>query len=247
MMLRSSSTPVLGSLLSSYSETPQKHPAPNNHHIKISSNHNGGFQNIAKSVTNSPSVSGIKNSFRRVQSDGNLEELGKFSCTNADEFTFSDLKVAQKPILEAIPSFSSGEGYDSDGEVEGNYDRFVMRNLVSQEVRRSVNGYDDVGSFRGEGKMYLAAGTGVPATGIPDGGGCGGGGGRSCRPVDFSRDGGDSGGLSMEQHYKNMLEQSPGNSLFLRNYAHFLHQVSPQYQITSFTVVQILYFSLFHY
>ncbi|KAL8545586.1 hypothetical protein ACS0TY_005644 [Phlomoides rotata] len=216
MMLRSSSTPVLGSLLSSYSETPPKHSTPHNHCIKLSSNSNGGFHNIAKSVTNSPSVSDNKSRFRRVQSDGNLEGLVNPSHTNADEFTFSDLKVAQKPMLEAIPSFSSGEGYDSDEGVEGNSDRLVNRNLISQEVGRSVNGYGDVGFFRGEGKMYLA----VPATGFPDGGGYGGGGG-SCRPVDFGRDGG---GLSMEEHYKNMLEQSPGNSLFLRNYAHFLYQ-----------------------
>lgn len=239
MILRSSSTPILGSLLSSFSESPQKHPTPNVHQnsTKLSCN-NGEFQNVAKSLLHSPFVT--QNGIRRVQSEGNLDELGNASY-NVDDFSLSNQyskKFTHKPkgcTLEAIPSFSylnletGSEDYDGEEEEEEeNYNPFRVQNLVYEEERTNANGYPYMG-FQGEGKMYLATGIGVQAIGLfYDGGdgGCGGGGG-SYRPVDFSRDGGDSRGLSMEEYYKNMLEENPGNSLVLRNYAQFLYQVSP--------------------
>ncbi|KAI3445354.1 hypothetical protein Pfo_002019 [Paulownia fortunei] len=257
MMLRSSSTPVLGSLLSSFSESPNhnhhqcdlhgatpKHPPSSIHQncSKLSCT-NGGSQNVTKSLLHSPSVAEFKgttstqNGFRRVQSEGNLQELANASY-NVDEFCFSNQyfkKFARKPnccTLEAIPSFSLhnlGTPFEDDGsdeekelQVELNANPFSVQNLVSEEVRRNVNAYGSM-RFEGEGKMYLATGAGVPGIGFVDGSGCGGGGGSS-RPVDFNRDGGDSRGLSMEEYYKNMLEENPGNPLFLRNYAQFLYQ-----------------------
>ncbi|XP_019165681.1 PREDICTED: uncharacterized protein LOC109161635 isoform X2 [Ipomoea nil] len=51
--------------------------------------------------------------------------------------------------------------------------------------------------------------------GYPTGGSDGGRGGF---------DGGDSFGISTEEHYKKMVEENPGNPLLLRNYAQFLYQ-----------------------
>ncbi|KAK6159882.1 hypothetical protein DH2020_003263 [Rehmannia glutinosa] len=246
MLLRSSSTPVLGSLLQSFSESPNHNhhhhhqsdlPSSIHHNCTKLSFSNGGSQNVAKSLVQSPSVAEIKG-FRRVQSDGNLEELANASYNNVDELSFSK-KFARKPnfcTLEAIPSFShhnlgtSFEDDDSDDEdelqVEENANPLRIQNLVSEGV--STRKVDVFGSMRfdGVGKMYLASGPGVSGIGVVDGGGYGGagGGGSNYRPVGFNRDGGDSRRLSMEEYYKSMLEENPGNPLFLRNYAHFLYQ-----------------------
>ncbi|KAL3828092.1 hypothetical protein ACJIZ3_016894 [Penstemon smallii] len=254
MLLRSSSTPVLGSLISSVTESPNNNHHHSELHTQSSTIHqncskltcnNGGSQKFNKSLMNSPSIDRIpKTGFRRVQSEGNLEEL------DSDEFKFSNQyskKFARKPnlcSLESIPSFThhilgvslevddSDEEDDSEEEIEeteteengGN--SFSVDNFVSEEVRKSVNGYGDLG-FENEGKMYLATGLGISGLGFVDvcGNGGGHGGGGSYRPVAFNRDGGgDNRGVSMEEHYKSMMQGNPGNPLFLRNYAQFLYQ-----------------------
>ncbi|KAL2238710.1 UNVERIFIED_CONTAM: hypothetical protein Sindi_1062700 [Sesamum indicum] len=253
-MLRSSSTPVLGSLLPSFAESPnssshhlcelhgstQKH-TPNTIHGKLSCT-NGGSQNLSKSLFHSPSVAEIKgtsrssgNEFRRAQSEGNLQELVDASY-NVDEFSLSK-KSARKSnscTLEAIPSFSvhhpgarfedgdsddeeeaieeEGEVNDEELEVEDSVSPFRMENLLLEQMGTNVNGYGSSLRLEGEGKMYLAAGLGISGISFIDGGGSNGGGG-SYRPVAFDRDGGDSHGLSMEEHYKNMVEGDPGNPL----------------------------------
>lgn len=252
MLLRSSSTPVLGSLLQSFSESPShqselhKH-TPTSVHAKISCS-NGGSQDFRKSIFHSsPSLAEIKGSrsgFRRVQSDGNLEGLADASYS-VDEFS-----LAKKPgrrnsccTLEPIPSLSvhrlwtsfkddSGddeEGFEEEEEEEyGDYS--PVENLVLEQVGSNGNGNGN-GSLglglQSEGKMYLTAGIGSLGVDFAAGdGNSGGGGGRgSFRPVAFDRDGGDSSGVSMEEHYKRMLEANPGDPLFLRNYAHFLYQI----------------------
>ncbi|KAI3449823.1 hypothetical protein Pfo_006488 [Paulownia fortunei] len=260
MLLRSSSTPVLGSLLPSFSESPnnnnhhqselhgstQKH-TPNSVHGKLSCT-NGGSQSFRKSLFHSPSVAETKSTsgFRRVQSEGNLEELAD-APYNVDEFSLSK-KSARRTgccTLEAIPSFSLHhlgtpfEVDDSDDEeeieeeeengeeleLEDISNSLRVENLVLEQVRTNVNDYGSL-IFEGEGKMYLATGLGVSCINFVDvgGNGGGGGGGGSYRPVAFDRDGGDSRRVSMEEHYKIMLEGNPGNPLFLRNYAQFLYQ-----------------------
>ncbi|KAL9228257.1 hypothetical protein vseg_003858 [Gypsophila vaccaria] len=132
MMLRSSSTPVLGSLLSSYSESPNHH----NHHSEFNSPRHvpkrwsfhhtqAGHLHVTSpsshSFNSSPSVNaellsndrngGLKTGFRRAQSEGNLEDLLSDSCHKFDEFNHSNLskKFPRKPgcaVLQTIPSFS---------------------------------------------------------------------------------------------------------------------------------------------
>lgn len=69
-------------------------------------------------------------------------------------------------------------------------------------------------------EMYLAKGLGIGGSG----GGRGGRGGGRGRGGEFysAGYGGDSQGV--EEYYKKMVEENPGNPLFLSNYAQFLYQ-----------------------
>lgn len=278
MLLRSSSTPFLGSLLSSISESPSNHPELHGNALKhapspIHNNCcnaklscvNGGSQRLCKSVMASPSPSFSENKgtpqpgfLRRVQSEGNLEELTN-ALYNMDDFstpnqyTKRSAKKANFSSLEPIPASSphhklgaigdysyeeEHEEYsDQELDEEGNINPFTVENyFVFEEMRQSMNSYGTMQEKKNlssygtvEGKMYLASGIGISGGFVDVGGGGGfggrGGGGSSYRPVDFGRDGGRNRGLDLEEHYKRMLEGSPGNPLFLRNYAQFLHLV----------------------
>lgn len=68
-------------------------------------------------------------------------------------------------------------------------------------------------------KMFLARGLAV---------GCGGSGGRSGNGREFNSVGSSGDGSDnpeAEKHYKTMVEENPGNPLFLRNYAQFLYEI----------------------
>ncbi|KAJ4967756.1 hypothetical protein NE237_014457 [Protea cynaroides] len=144
MLLRSSSTPVLGSLLSS-SESPNrdfensssnnnKHPSSSDHTLKKISFSHGGLPNFRTFSCNSSPVShavvafsdfhgepnsASSSSFRRAQSDGNLEGLAASSCDFDDFHTTKPLsRASRRPsmsVLKTIPSFSF---YNSRGEPE---------------------------------------------------------------------------------------------------------------------------------
>lgn len=124
MLLRSSSTPVLGSLLPCHSESPNnnlsdataKHPPSTIYqaHNKLSL-HQTGSLNLSPVSFNSspisPSVNAGHRGFRRAQSDGNLKGLAYASCNNNDELSTPNLskKSSQRPsrsMLQTIPSFS---------------------------------------------------------------------------------------------------------------------------------------------
>ncbi|XP_042018121.1 uncharacterized protein LOC121765899 [Salvia splendens] len=248
MMLRSSSTPVLGSLLQSFSDSSNnssnsQHQSELHKQAKIScqcSSNGGGSQDFKKSLIHkSPSSSDIKvgsgGGFRRAQSDGNLERLGG----DASSYSFDDFnppkRSTRRTSLEAIPSFSANnlwtsfeddeddyEGIDADGEIGGGLDYNPVRaeQMVFEKVSRNAIAYGSEGlGSQSEGKMYLASGIGV--SGVDFAGRGGGGGGRgSYKPEDFDKEGG-----GVEEHYKRMLEQNPGDPLFLRNYAEFLYKI----------------------
>ncbi|XP_075508267.1 uncharacterized protein LOC142545154 [Primulina tabacum] len=259
MMLRSSSTPILGSLLSSFSESPNNYHHQSEYHgatVKHSTLQLGGSQKFSKFSLHSPSVGEIKatpdlsskKGFRRVQSEGNLEDQLVDASYNVDEFGFSNQsfkKVGRKhgrSNLEAIPSIlyrkmrtfdecdDNDEEYaeeeDDDFEAEESGNLFKVENLVLKEKRTDMIGYGGLKTEGDKGNMYLTAGLGVSDTTSLDGGGYvpGGGSGGSYKPVAFDRDGGDNQGVSMEEHYKRVLQENPGNPLFLRNYAQFLYQ-----------------------
>ncbi|VFR02050.1 unnamed protein product [Cuscuta campestris] len=201
MLLRSSSTPVLGSLIpdtSGHHHNHHHHPselATPTHHPKFKKFFFGPRKISCNSSPSSPSVSEVSGKgFRKVLSEGNLEVL---------EFPDRELKLAL-PVnggLETIPSFSyrgSRAGYGLAESEEEEEEEEEIDGAGTEMCLVTVNGAGDAGSD------------------------CGGGGGY--RPVDFYSGGGDSHGFNMEDHYKKMLEENPSNPLFLRNYAQFLYQ-----------------------
>ncbi|XP_058094869.1 uncharacterized protein LOC131240588 [Magnolia sinica] len=138
MLLRSSSTPVLGSLLSSFSDSPNNsfdsNKTPSDHLKKISFSHSthSNFHSficnsspISHSFASTPDFipeSGVSTKgFRRAHSDGNLAGLS----ANDDDFhnsVPSKLPRRPSPVLQTIPSFtvydSRGNEYDEEEEEE---------------------------------------------------------------------------------------------------------------------------------
>jgi hypothetical protein len=139
--------------------------------------------------------------------------------------------------LETIPSFSLSkqtglreeeEDEETDIEDEEGYGEFSVLNssngmMQTEEVK--VNDRVCRVSF-GNKEMYLAKGLGVDVSGDGIDGGCrGGNGGGDYSSMGSRGNDGDS-NHGVEEYYKKMVQQNPGNSLFLRNYAQFLYQVT---------------------
>ncbi|PON66834.1 Signal transduction response regulator [Trema orientale] len=279
MLLRSSSTPVLGSLLPSFAESPNN--IPNHHetkpttihhcHSKLSFHQTGSLNLSGVSCNSSPISPSIdcysNKGFRRAQSEGNLEGLA-FSSGGINEDQFRDSHLPKKfarrskcMMLQTIPSFSF---YNSRGEAEDEEEEEVTDTEDTEEreefgeneelFERGKRGGDAVMAMESTSlglenmvnnmtfteevrikdkiwnvgleqenelvthKMYLAKGLGV---GVGGGGGRGGGSG-DFNPFGSGGDEGDKQGV--EEYYKRMVEENPGNPLFLRNYAQFLYE-----------------------
>ncbi|KAI7730165.1 hypothetical protein M8C21_001453 [Ambrosia artemisiifolia] len=250
MMLRSSSTPVLGSLLS------PEHPNNHFHDItfhpyKISPIHKFSFVNQTVLSCNSSPISPAfgPRGIRRAQSDGNLESLmcskgnDNVDVNDDDDFSFfkPPKKVSHRCLLETIPSMSyhnsrfrsSGdESSDEEQEEEEKEDEEFSGFNIEKKVM-SLNkqmGYGnmekkyDVGESGSQ--MYLAKGLGVDAGfGCVDGGAAGsGGGGRNLSRGEGDGEGGGGDNHDVEEHYRKMVNECPGNPLLLGNYAQFLYQ-----------------------
>ncbi|XP_047167139.1 uncharacterized protein LOC124836104 [Vigna umbellata] len=266
MLLRSSSTPVLGSLLSNFTDSPNnsihsetshaiKHFPPTGvpqHYHKLHVPQTGSFTLPSFSCGSSPISPSIgelerKNKgFRRVQSDGNLQDLA-YSCNNEDILEFSDPSKRFPTrnrclMLETIPSFSLGkhsglrleeedeemESESEEGEEKGVEGLSVVNGVILSEAWKAKDGVcrvsfgeqEEVGSGK---EMYLAKGLGVECCG--DGiGGCIGGGGGSSDHNPLGSGGNDGDRHDVEEYYKKMVKENPGDPLFLRNYANFLYQ-----------------------
>lgn len=257
MLLRSSSTPVLGSLLSSFTDSPSngihcetthvvKHLPPlpatsvSHHNNKLSLYQTGSLSLSSFSCNSSPispSIADIDSNrgFRRAQSESNLEDLAYASNKSVltlqtiASFWFSNYKGLREEDEEDEESeFEEGE------EEEGILDTMerIKSMLVTEEVRVENGtcsvGFGELEEMTGGKEMYLAMGLGIEGCGDGLGGCRGGGGGGS---GDYNSTGSGSGGddgerQGVEEYYKRMVEENPGNPLFLRNYAQFLYQVS---------------------
>ncbi|XP_054800791.1 uncharacterized protein LOC129304958 [Prosopis cineraria] len=256
MLLRSSSTPVLGSLLSSFSESPcnsmhfetilaRKHlpPLPTTsvpHHNHKLSFHQTGPINLSFSSTSSPISPSIADldrhrGFRRAQSEGNLEDLAYASCKKS-LFTLDTIQSF---------SFSSHKGLREEEEEEGEESDFEeeeeeweeengisstmegVKSLIVTEDERVENGVCSVG-FDKQEKMSVKEthpAMELGTEGCGDGmGGCRGGDGGSGDHNSMGSGGHDGERHEVEEYYKRMVEENPGNPLFLRNYAQFLYQ-----------------------
>lgn len=222
MLLRSSSTPILGSLLSSSSSN----KSPNHHHHgpldKATSLPSSSFSHPPKpsfSFHPSPNQDPSTLGFRRAQSDGNLHSL-----------LSSDHK--SNPALDTIPSFSmySSRGQEEDcDEEEEEEDQFDEEGTSmgfsfvgqSQNLNLVGDSRDNVSSSSVL-PLFLARGLGIDrlGSGLLSAGGGGGGGGNGS--VSNGYGGGES---DTEMYYKRMVDENPSNALFLSNYAQFLYQV----------------------
>ncbi|XP_028758301.1 uncharacterized protein LOC114717345 [Neltuma alba] len=259
MMLRSSSTPVLGSLLSSFPESPcnsmhfetshvVKHLSPlpttsvPHHNHKLSFRQTGPLNLSSFSSTSSPISPSIADldlhrGFRRAQSEGNLEDLAYASSCNKSLFT-----------LDTIPSFSfrnykglreedEEDEEESEFEEEEEEDEWeeekeisstmegVKNLIVTEEVRVEKGtcraGFDEQEKISvKETHPTVWFGT----EGCGDGmGGCKGGGGGG-EDNSMGSGGYDGERHEVEEYYKRMVEENPGNPLFLGNYAQYLYQ-----------------------
>lgn len=259
MLLRSSSTPVLGSLLSSHGESPgpghghghSHHEAAGKHSYTAAFGHNHlkiPFHAPTFSCSSSPISPSVVDSnhkgFRRAQSEGNLEELVASDMNEDDRFCepyqarkFGLVRPRSGVVLQTIPSFSfyrTGDGYEDEEEEteinDGEDERDEFEDSrIGKPMMALKEGLLDIGGEIGphafEGKeMFLAKGLGIGTNQSGGYGGCGRGGG-SCQ-VNCGGDGRENHGV--EEHYKRMVDENPNNSLFLRNYAQFLHQVKLQ-------------------
>ncbi|XVF81062.1 hypothetical protein PTKIN_Ptkin15bG0126300 [Pterospermum kingtungense] len=272
MLLRSSSTPVLGSLLSSITDSPNNYNHyetsngnPFRHYPSISFHHQNhtklsfhpspaGFVNLSTKVScgsspMSPSVvdqlfSDFDNrkGFRRAQSEGNLEGLVHAACDGNEEFYNQNqpkkLSARHKGfMLETIPSFSlhnwrarceeeEEDESDLDREeeesvmaVNGSHENMLLTDEVKVADKIWNVGLEDEPRLVGQ-EMFV--GTGGGNGGGVSGGGGGGWGGGEFNQAGSGGDGGDH--HEVEEYYKRMVEENPGNPLFLSNYAQFLYQ-----------------------
>ncbi|EOX94322.1 Tetratricopeptide repeat-like superfamily protein, putative isoform 1 [Theobroma cacao] len=159
-----------------------------------------------------------------------LQTIPSFSFYNSnarceEEEDESDLEEEEEELKENEELLDSGEERVTamNGNLE--FNAFRMENiLLNEEVKgKSWNvGFEDEGGLVGE-KMFLARGLstdGGSAGGVS--GGSGGGGGGEFNPAGSGGDGANNHGV--EEHYRRMVEENPGNPLFLGNYAQFLYQ-----------------------
>ncbi|MQL94459.1 hypothetical protein Taro_027111 [Colocasia esculenta] len=285
MLLRSASTPILGSLLASSScAVPYFYESPNHGAAggsgnplerthsdtlhKLSFHPHGGaaahgphlnaaasYHAFSCQFSPSPAAPEVGpfagGSFRRVCSDGNLQDLAGVDCLDEprrrpnQQQHFPAAGYRRATVLKTIPSFSfqsSKEREDNPdvvAEVEGIEEEEEARNKC--RIERSVT----IGeSFSGElfpgdkasavgnageepvaAPLFLARGLGLgvgdAGSGLIVGFGDGAGGRGGEHPVTLGNGGEQS---DMEAYYKKMVEEDPNNALFLRNYARFLYQ-----------------------
>ncbi|CAN1131477.1 hypothetical protein LINPERHAP2_LOCUS6424 [Linum perenne] len=259
MLLRSSSTPVLGSLIPSFND------GITNHHHESSCcsgspslfKHNQSVVSKRSSYHSSPTMSPDLSSsssrgggFRRVRSDGNLEALAAYDSGNEKGSGKEEPHVNHRPprfptrmhtrcsTLDTIPSFSlsSSETLDEGDlleEEEGVEVNDVLIGRGKTELCDDLKVDAVVGSSGyGRDEMHIASGLGIQLIASYHGDGEDGGGGRKGGNGGLGGGGGgyNPGGgegddmQGTEEYYKRMVLENPGDSLFLRNYAHFLHQ-----------------------
>ncbi|CAL9756758.1 uncharacterized protein LOC103980421 [Musa acuminata AAA Group] len=243
MMLRSSSTPILGSLLSSSSSL-HFSESPNNFHP-----HNSPNPNLhTLSCHFSPASDGLHDQspslgIRRSRSDGNLHS---FLSEQSDDPNHHyhllppSLKCSSArrahPALESIPSFSlrnpntlpeeeeeEEEEDDQENDEQGAAGGF---GFASDDRKGGLKYPNPDAESPAPPPLFLARGLGIDRVGsglLTAGGGDGGiGGGRSGKWDVLTGNGGEQ--SDVETYYKKMVEENPSNALFLRNYAQYLYQ-----------------------
>lgn len=124
-------------------------------------------------------------------------------------------------MLESIPSFSNYNSNAEDGGEEE--DREFEDRFKSKNVTRDVKLKDEDRKVE-NGTVTASRGSSLEKLLGFEGGAGGRGGGELNSLGGGSGDGGENQGV--EEYYRRMVEENPGNSLFLGNYAQFLYQAS---------------------
>ncbi|KAG6500085.1 uncharacterized protein LOC121994127 [Zingiber officinale] len=197
MMLRSSSTPLLGSLLSS----PGHH-----HHASDSPHHHHPFTCQFCPPSASDSAHDSAGFLRRTLSEGNLRSV--FS----DDLPSKSSSAAARRAAHPSPHGISSSLYNPTTVAEEDEAR---EDDVSDEELDFVPGLKRCESGSPAlPPLFLARGLGIDRLGS----------GLLTASVDWGSS--IAGGLhsDVEAHFKKMVEENPSNALFLRNYAEFLYQ-----------------------
>lgn len=199
MMLRSSSTPLLGSLLLS---SPGYH-----HHAADSPHHLHPFTCHFSPPAASDSAHDPAGSLRRTLSDGNLRSV--FSDDLPPKLSSAAARRAARPAPHGIssslysPPAVAEEDEAREDDVSDEELDFVFGMTQSESGSPALP------------PLFLARGLGIDRLGS----------GLLTASVDLGSS--FAGGLQsdVEAHFKKLVEESPSNALFLRNYAEFLYQV----------------------
>ncbi|XP_062079680.1 uncharacterized protein LOC133784270 [Humulus lupulus] len=182
MLLRSSSTPVLGSLLPSFAESPNN--IYNHYETKPATVQNSpnkfafpqnGYLNLCSVSSNSSPISPPidsnqvkKNCLERTQSEGNLEGLAYASYVNSEDHIRDSPVTKMFPrrpkclMLQTIPSFSfrnsSGELEDEEEdeyeEEEIDIEDAEEREELEEEDEREMRGGDVVMAMAMQGNGF---------------------------------------------------------------------------------------------
>ncbi|CAA7398939.1 unnamed protein product [Spirodela intermedia] len=250
---RTHSDTIHGKLSFPHGGAAHNHGHNHSHPLNASSFHGFSLQ-LSNPPTASPAEPhpGAPVGFRRVQSEGNLKEMA-VADLHDEHRRPSNLPQPNKshrrppPVLETIPSFSvyssRFDGRYGEAVVEEEEDELdeeemseesptTHRNVVGEFFSSGEKGkvVMKTGGEPGVSPLFLARGLGLEfgdtasglILGIGDsGGGIGGGGGAGGRSLLVDSSGSQS---DMEAYYKKMVEEDPGNSLLLRNYAQFLYK-----------------------
>lgn len=198
MMLRSSSTPLLGSLLLS---SPGYH-----HHAADSPHHLHPFTCHFSPPAASDSAHDPAGSLRRTLSDGNLRSV--FSDDLPPKLSSAAARRAARPAPHGIssslysPPAVAEEDEAREDDVSDEELDFVFGMTQSESGSPALP------------PLFLARGLGIDRLGS----------GLLTASVDLGSS--FAGGLQsdVEAHFKKLVEESPSNALFLRNYAEFLYQ-----------------------
>ncbi|RZR83923.1 hypothetical protein BHM03_00010640 [Ensete ventricosum] len=226
MMLRSSSTPVLGSLLSSSSSLHISSECSNHHHHSSPNPDHHSF-----SCHLSPASDGFRDQspslgIPRSRSDGSLRSFlsdhhpPSPKCPSQHPHTTVETILSfpvyiRKTLAEEEAAEEEDDDENAGQRVDGGFD-FASENRTGSA---STTGPPPP-------PLFLARGLGIDRIGsglLTAGGGSSGGGGVGICDVPMGNGGEQS---DVEMHYKRLVEENPSNALFLRDYAEFLYQVN---------------------
>lgn len=245
MLLRSSSTPVTGSLLPSFSDSPNR---DFDNPIKLSSSSSHSLCQLTTfSCCSSPASEFNQETdkgFRRASSDGNLKGLSYNSCDVIEEFRYLNAQkkssyLQNEAMLRTAPSFSIYNSADGEEDLptEETLARTVTIGNCIESGDFSFGGKNIMGLIEEEGEEdqeglnngsnNLRIGEEVErpvsppmylATGL----------GIDVSGFDYAGEDIDftipnfENSADAEEYYKKMIDEYPCHPLFLRNYAQLL-------------------------